>query len=122
VQRWLDEIYTGVILEEWTKRYHKAAEEFRDVFINNIQPFASDPSLSQVFDRLFDGVEVLPVCLEGEYRKIYKENPLEASQLLVPVSWKQLNRLKKQQKVFSKPNTWPVVVNVEYSSEYGLML
>lgn len=120
VQNWLDEIYTGPILEEWESKYQKTAKEFRLAFIDNLRPFASDETLASQFDKMFNGIEVLPLCLEQEYRDILHENSLEASQLLVPISWTRWSKIKSSKLVCSNPVSWPPVVNVPYSSEYGL--
>jgi CRISPR-associated endonuclease/helicase Cas3 len=120
IQRWLDEIYTGPILEKWLSKYDKVANEFRLAFINNLRPFGTDESLADAFDRLFDGVEVLPACLEQEYKEFYRLNALEASQLLVPISWAQWHRIKTNGLVGNDSSVWPPVVSVPYSTESGL--
>lgn len=121
VQGWLDEIYTGVVLSDWEKRYQITAKEFREAFIKNLQPFASDKSFARAFERLFDGVEVLPACLQKEYKEAYETNPLAASQFLVPISWKQWRRLNDGKKICSLPGKWPIVADVPYTSEFGLV-
>lgn len=120
VQGWLDEIYTGDVLEDWERRYQITAKEFREAFIKNLQPFASDKSFARAFERLFDGVEVLPACFEKEYKEVYAQNPIEASQFMVPISWKQWKRLNDSKKICSIIGSWPLVVDVPYTSEYGL--
>jgi CRISPR-associated endonuclease/helicase Cas3 len=120
VQKWLDEIYTGSILEEWEKRYQKVARDFRAAFIDNLRPLATDDALAEQFDKLFDGMEVLPLCLENEYKELCHTNSLEASQLLVPISWAQWSRIRSNKLVCSKPGSWPHVVDVSYSPESGL--
>ena len=120
VQMWLDEIYTGTILEEWENEYQKAAKEFREAFINNLRPFSSNYSLTEAFARLFDGMEILPACLEQDYRDMYKQDSIAASQYLVPVSMSQWHRMKHNKQVLPKPDMWPPVVDVLYCPEVGL--
>ncbi len=120
VSSWLDEVYSGDLLEEWQSQYEKAADEFRTIFLANLTPFHSDAALEESFDRLFDGTEVLPLALEKEYNSLKASSRLEASQLLVPVSYGLLNRLKRDGLVISRTGEWPKVVNVHYSSEFGL--
>ena len=120
VQDWLDEIYTGEVLEQWDEVYEKTAREFRTVFLEPLRPFDSDPNLEEEFDKLFDGLEVLPACLKEEYEALKEKNPLEASQLLVPISWGRWHQLVKAQRVVSGEKEWPKVVDVPYSEKWGL--
>lgn len=117
---WLDEIYNGDILDEWDQKYTNASRDFREAFLLNLRPFCSDDTLTQAFDRLFDGTEVLPLSLQEEYRTLREERPIEASQLLVSISWRRWKQLQRANSVRSEANQWPPVVDVPYSSELGL--
>lgn len=122
VQGWLDEIYTGTLLREWEINYAQKAKEFSDVFLGNLRPFVDDEGLEQAFDRLFDGTEILPLGLQDEYEKAYKQSPLESAQLLVSISWGRWKQMQIAKQIRSKPDRWPAVVDVPYSEEYGLSL
>ncbi|MQL50698.1 CRISPR-associated helicase Cas3' [Desulfofundulus thermobenzoicus] len=120
VQTWLDEIYTGEVLNRWENGYEQVAGEFRRAFLDTLRPFDSDDALEEAFARLFDGVEVLPAVLWEEYRALREQRPLEASQLLVPISWGWWEKIRKAGLVRSRPGEWPPVVDVPYSPEMGL--
>jgi len=122
VQTWLDDVYSrDGVWESWAKEYEAAAREFRETFLEPLAPFNSDPSLEQAFDKLFDGLEVLPLSLEEEFQRLQKERPLEATELLVPISWGRWHQLRLNQKIWTEPDQWPQVVDVPYSGKLGLM-
>jgi CRISPR-associated endonuclease/helicase Cas3 len=120
VQSWLDEIYTRQVLEKWIRVYKKTAHEFRTIFLEPLKPFDSEPRLEEEFNRLFDSLEVLPACLKKEYETLKDKNLLEASQLLVPISWRRWYQMIKAKRVISEEGEWPKVVDVPYSEEWGL--
>ncbi len=120
IQGWLDEIYQGDALREWEKTYSEVAREFADAFLRPLRPFNSDAGLEQEFNRLFDGVEVLPSVLVHEYNRLREERPLEAAECLVPIGWRQWAFLKQARRVVSAPDVWPPVVDTPYSPETGL--
>lgn len=120
VQSWLDGIYAGSVGRAWSERYEKAAADFRAAFLANLRPFASGTELEESFARLFDGTEVLPACLEGEYRSLVRGRPIEASRLLVPIRWGRWQAILRSRGVLSAPGQWPRVVDVPYSPEWGL--
>jgi len=120
VQSWLDEIYTGTIWQEWESRFTLVSKEFYEAFLKNLRPFAGDEGLEEAFDRLFDGKEILPLDLQDEYKEVYKQSPLEASQLLVSISWGRWKQMQAAKQVCSKRDQWPPVVDVPYSREFGL--
>ncbi len=121
IQLWLDKIYSGSVLDGWKQEYDSVAQEFKLAFIKKIRPFDSDVTLEREFDKLFDGVEVLPADLVNEYRDLYEKNPILASQLLVPFSHKQLTILHRQGTVEYSNNN-PPIVKIPYSAELGLQL
>ena len=122
VQEWLDTVYqTDNFWQDWEKVYRETAQEFRESFLEPLIPFNSDPSLEQAFDQLFDGIEVLPLCLEEEYQRLQKERPLEASELFVPISWGRWHQLRLDQRLWTEPGQWPHIVDVSYSEELGLV-
>lgn len=123
IQRWLDEIYRGEALAEWEARYERMAAEFRQAFLAALRPFNSDPSAEERFHRLFDGLEVLPEDLVEEYERLQAaDDPLSASQLLVPISWGRYHALARDGALFPAGDGLPVVVRVPYDPEFGLAL
>lgn len=51
-------------------------------FSNNVlaycRPYQSDDRIEEMFDKLFDGYEVLPATLENEYRRKLEDEPFLA--------------------------------------------
>lgn len=121
VQGWLDEVYGGETLAKWEREFQRTAQEFRASFLEPLRPFASDPALEEAFDRLFDGLEVLPLSLENEYHRLRRSRPLEADQLLVPISWGRWHWLRQEGRIWTEQGKWPQVVDAPYSSEFGLL-
>ncbi|MGQ9593098.1 MAG: CRISPR-associated helicase Cas3' [Anaerolineae bacterium] len=121
VQDWLDEAYTGPILKQWEREFDRTAEEFRAAFLETLRPFTSDPTLEEAFHRLFDGLEVLPLSLEEEYRRLQQCRPLEADQLLVPISWGRWHQLRQEGRIWTEQGKWPQIVDALYSQEFGLV-
>jgi CRISPR-associated endonuclease/helicase Cas3 len=121
VQGWLDEVYSGEALEGWEREFDRTAREFRTSFLEALRPFDSDPTLEEAFNRLFDGVEVLPLSLEEEYHRLRRSRPLEADQLLVPISWGRWHQLRQEGRLWTEQGKWPQVVDAPYSSEFGLV-
>ncbi len=122
VRDWLDEIYKGKILEDWEASYESAAVEFNTAFLKTLIPFVTDPELEDAFDRLFDGIEVLPVQLVNEYMKLHDRDPIGATQLLVPIRWSQYYSLSKKGLVQSRRGKMPPVIDVAYDLEMGLKI
>lgn len=120
VTGWLDAIYAGPVLQQWERKYHQAAQEFRHAVLRSLRPFSAQSGLEGAFERLFDGAEALPSSLADEYALCKEREPLAAAELLVPISWGQLQRLRRQGLV--QGSSWPPVVDVPYSNERGLLL
>ena len=120
VQAWLDGIYTGKIVADWEASYESTATEFRTSFLKTLIPFVTDPELEEAFDRLFDGVEVLPVALAKEYLRVVDEDPIRAAQLLVPMRWGQYHFLVRKGRLKPREGKMPPLVDVYYDPEFGL--
>ncbi len=118
VEMWLDEVYTGEPLEEWEEKYRKTQMHFRKSCLNRLYPFRSMEELEEIFDKMFDGTEVIPSAYHKEYLELREVNPFQAAELLVPVSWAWLKANEKRRLPSKHP--WTVVVDVRYSAEYGL--
>jgi CRISPR-associated endonuclease/helicase Cas3 len=123
VSDWLDEVYEGLIADQWNQAYERIYEQFEGACLLTLRAFNSDKHLEETFYQAFDGIEVLPVSLEQDYRRLMEDEPLEASQLLVPIRWGQFWKLERGGKVRGDDKLGgPKVVEAEYTSEFGLML
>ena len=118
--RWLDEIYSGEVAERWSDEYAHAASEFEAVCIQTLHPFESDDGLEEMFYKAFDGIEVLPLSLYGEYQALREEDPIWASELHVPISWRRYHALANEGRVLPKDRDTPPVVRARYDPEIGL--
>lgn len=119
---WLDRVYAGEAGERWGRRVDEAQREFRESCVAGLHPFESQPELAQRFDEMFDGCEVLPSCLVDEFTRLEEERPLESSQLLVPISWRQFCRLKRDGRVNRDKTLDVEVADAPYSRASGLEL
>ncbi len=122
VNGWLDQIYASDLAERWEREYRVQRDMFQHAVLNELRAFQSDAALEEQFYQAFDGVEVLPASLADEYRRLADEQPLEAAQLLVPLRWSQLARLKRagQAHQAAAENLW--IVQAPYSFDQGLEL
>ncbi len=121
VQTWLDETYTGDVLLQWEQQYAQAAGEFRRISLDQLHPFRSDPALEDAFYKLFDGLEVLPQGLVDAYEAhLEDDDPLAASQLLVPISWGRYHALANEGRIRPAGDGLPPIVEAYYDSEIGL--
>ena len=123
VGAWLDQIYAGATGAAWREAVLAAREEFRAACLADLRAFDSNPELATLFDRMFDGTELLPQDLVPEYLRLREEEPLCASELLVPVSWRQLQRLRRAGRIVRLPETADELVGrLPYDAERGLRL
>jgi len=121
IQTWLDLLYSGAFAVEWRDAVREARRGFRRDVLDSMEVFDASPELARKFDEMFDGCEVLPLSLEHEYRSLAAEEPLSASELLVPLSYRQLAALYRQRRV-ARLNDGIPVVNVAYDQRSGLSL
>lgn len=123
ISSWLDEIYQGEVAERWNNEFQESYTEFEAVCLKTMRAFDANESLEELFYRAFDGMEVLPACLESQYQALMLANePLEASQLLVSLSWRQYSMLRSKGLTWNNGRGWPNIVEVPYDSEVGLKL
>jgi CRISPR-associated endonuclease/helicase Cas3 len=120
VQEWLETVYSGEPLAKWQAEYGRVLEEFQQAFLQPLRPFQAYPGLADTFERLFDGLEVLPLCLHDDYQVLRQsDRALEAAQLLVPIRWGQYHALANDGRVLPNERGEPPLVDAEYG-ETGL--
>jgi len=117
----LDKVYQSSRLEdEYSATVERHRREFRESCLASLRAFQSDNELAEHFDKLFDGTEILPSCLVEEYERTRQLSTLEAKQLLVPVAWSQLRRLRGK---VQWQKDWRLhIADLLYDSENGLSL
>ena len=100
INQWLDAIYDDSILhQQWTDAYRRMAQQI-DLIINGLHPFKSDEQREDDFERMFDGVDVIPQCFEHEYvNLIVEERYIEANNYLVSISKQRFAILRNQGKI-----------------------
>ncbi len=76
--------------------------------------------IREQWDNLFDGYEVLPQVLLDKALEF--SNPLEVSQLLVPISGRQVNLLRKSGKLVWNNDLKEYVANCYYDKNLGLKI
>jgi CRISPR-associated endonuclease/helicase Cas3 len=126
IQTWLDAIYGGPIGKQLAKGIGAEAKKFLQI-LASMMPFQTNDELEELFFEQFDGAEVLPKSLVDQYRDLSKSEPLAASSLTVPISQKQLIRLRRQGLIekpvdHGLPAKAPQIANVPYDVESGLNL
>jgi len=126
ISEWLDEIYkTPEIYNLWIDKYNKQSRLVTRLLLD-LRPFDSDKDSEEEFEKLFDGVEVLPRRFERQYvEHLAKDEFIEASRLFVSISQQKYQQLLRQGKIrmlsddSGKHRRW--LVMQEYSSEHGLI-
>ncbi|MFL5626918.1 MAG: CRISPR-associated helicase Cas3' [Ktedonobacteraceae bacterium] len=124
IEKWLDEIYsTPEIHDPWMKQYNEQSFLVNS-HLRRLRPFNSDEKREEEFEKLFDGVEVLPRCFEKRYiDHMSKDEFIEASRLFVSISQGRYQQLAKRGKIHPMEDTtrkrW--VVLQEYDPELGLL-
>lgn len=124
IEEWLNAIYTTPgIHDPWMKTYRQQFSN-AEILLRDLRPFDSDEKLEETFDKLFDGVEVLPRRFERRYLEhMEKSEFIEASHLFVPISYKKYQYLAHRGKICqledSKQKKW--MVRLEYDEKLGLL-
>lgn len=121
---WLDAVYDdSTLMEKWHEEYQTQAAEFRTNFLAKLIPFQSDPTIEEQFNKLFDGIEVLPEKFYTEYLLLKdSENYLESDQLLVSIPRGQYGRLANAGLMLPGSRELPPVVRLPYDEDLGLLL
>ncbi len=71
---------------------------------------------------MFDETEAPSQSLQNEYESWLRDNPLRASELLVPSSFRQLGTLRRTGKVVSLSKEEPIGFQALHIPEQGLSL
>jgi CRISPR-associated endonuclease/helicase Cas3 len=119
---WLDEIYDGEIAVDWKKEFSQTAQEFEEVVVGSLRPFSSaDHDFQEKFNKLFDGIDILPADLLIEYYDfIEKGETIEAQRLLLSISWGRFHALRNKGRIQMDNDLKLYVVDAPYTSELGL--
>jgi len=120
LQGGLDGVYSGQFGQTWEASVRKAWREFERDVLASLKPFRSDDRLEEMFERIFDGIEVLPAGLWPHYRELSESEPLRAPGLLVPITSRQYRMLKAAGRLRWEQGV--CVADCPYSSELGLEL
>lgn len=124
INEWLDRIYADPTLsQQWTDAYRRMAQQV-DLIISGLCPFQSDEQREDEFERMFDGVDILPHCFEQDYiDRLVKEQFIEANDYLVSISKQRFAILRNQGKLrpaeeTGKRRVW--VAQLPYDARNGL--
>jgi CRISPR-associated endonuclease/helicase Cas3 len=121
ITSWLDEIYARPeIRAPWVAKYQREYKEFTDSALLTLRAFQSDNQLEELFYKAFDSVNVLPEDLYADYLAARDRSPLEASELLVPISWQQYAILASKEQARKDEEGNLRIVSVHYDSDIGL--
>lgn len=122
IGEWLDEIYEGEIALQWQEEFSREARTFADTCLAPLRAFDSNPELEELFYKAFDGVEVLPESLYGEYQQLREDEPIRAGELLVPIRWGQYHRLANAGMLRPQAKGEPRIARADYTPLRGLDL
>lgn len=117
IEAMLDQIYDQETTARMAQELSRGIECFQRQVLSTCRPFHSDESIEELFDRLFDGYEVLPVAFEREYKRRLDEQPLLAPGLLVSITRGQYFSLLKRGRLRKEDGVY--VANCRYA-EQGL--
>jgi CRISPR-associated endonuclease/helicase Cas3 len=118
VQETLNHVYSGERGAMWKSKVESEMSSFDQRVLSSLRPFESDDRLEDLFDELFDGIEVLPKCEEVEYFARMESDPLQAPALLVPVTMGQYFGMKRAGVLTKRDGIY--VADRPYSFEEGM--
>jgi CRISPR-associated endonuclease/helicase Cas3 len=125
INDWLDQIYADPLLQTiWTTEYQQALDEAQRM-LRDLRPFQSDPQQADAFDRLFDGIDVLPSRYCDEYLCLIADHDyIAASQYMVNINVRTFGRLKNEGLIRlvdeSSTKIHVYMVELPYSEQTGL--
>jgi CRISPR-associated endonuclease/helicase Cas3 len=124
INTWLDAIYANSQLrQQWEADYQRIAQQAAQI-LDSLRPFESDDQKEEEFERLFDGVEVVPRCFEEAYiRHLTQDEFIEANNYLVSISKQKFAILRtkglvRPAQTEAKYSAW--IANLPYDEHDGL--
>ncbi len=96
LQTMLDDIYAGELGTLLSRELEEGIQRFSRDVLSTCRPFSSDEKIEDLFDEMFDGYEVLPKSLRGDYERRLEEAPLLAPGLLIPITRGQYFSLRSR--------------------------
>jgi CRISPR-associated endonuclease/helicase Cas3 len=100
IGEWLDEIYGDPEIHTPWRQAFDAQYNLAIKLLRSLRPFNSDEKREAEFEKLFDGVDILPRCFEREYiEHMAKDELIEATQLFVSISQRKYEQLARQGKI-----------------------
>ncbi len=108
------------IAEAFVTEVRRLMTDYRCAVIETNRPLESHENLQDLFDKQFDGSEVVPLSLRAEYERRVDEDPLAAPGLRIPVSLGQIGGLRR--KGLLVPGDAVLFADAPYSTELGLDL
>lgn len=123
---WLDAIYADSLLRsQWQEVYERMAQQ-ADGVVGSLRAFDSSEQQEEVFERLFDSIDVLPAQFEKDYLRCIADHEfVEASGYFVGISTRKYAQLAREglvrpvAEVEGKRRRW--VVRLGYDAAQGLL-
>ena len=116
----VNEVYKDGYNEEESKIIKDVSENFRQFYENNV-PFIDIHKKDSEFYNLFKSVEIVPSDFFDEYvKEIENRRFFEAMKYILPISLKQYNYLKREERV--SKSYYGIMVEAVYNSELGLQI
>jgi CRISPR-associated endonuclease/helicase Cas3 len=119
VQRWVDASYES-IADVFVAEVRRMMQGYRSAVIETNRPLESHENLQDLFDKQFDGSEVVPLSLRAEYERRVEEDPLAAPGLRIPVSLGQIAALARKGLLVRGDGV--LFADAPYSTQLGLDL
>ncbi len=119
--RMLDEVYGDDLAEEFVREVMRSEREFARSCLDDLRAFQSDEALTEQFDQLFDGVEVVPAALVQAFKEELARSVIDAQGFLVPISYRQLARFARAGRVQKLEDDF-LAIDAPYDEETGLQL
>lgn len=123
VSKWLDSVYAGKTGERWAADLDDIESRASRDLIGTLHAFESDAGVSERFDDLFDGYEVVPTCFEKEAAELIRDEPLRLPEVLVPITSGMRARLQREGKLRACEAAGRKsldIAEVAYDREWGL--
>lgn len=125
INDWLNNIYADPELSrQWLSAYQYIFQEATAI-LQSLRPFNSDETKEEAFEKLFDGVDIVPECFEQQYtHHLTNDEFIEASNFLVNISKQRFAQFAKQGRIRradseGKRGAW--IARLAYDEEQGLL-